>query len=145
MNLTEKDIQRYWIFLPTRQDNSCWQWQGATAGLGYGQLRIENCNVSAHRIAWYLEHGDIPDNTLILHHCDNTSCCNPAHLYAGTHSDNLHDAWERGRRTRTLQTKNKHLYPRIREEAAQGIKPTTLAIKYNLSCRQVNRIIQSAQ
>ena len=55
---------------------------------------------SAHRLAWEAANGPIPAGLLVLHHCDNPPCCNPAHLYVGTAKDNARDCKARGRRAK---------------------------------------------
>jgi transcriptional regulator with XRE-family HTH domain len=73
----------------------CWVWTGPANEKrgGYGRWR----RALAHRHSWELANGPIPDGLWILHHCDNPPCVNPAHLYAGTHLDNMRDMAERGR------------------------------------------------
>lgn len=53
--------------------------------------------VKAHRKAWELLHGPIPDGLLVLHTCDNPPCIRPDHLFLGTHRDNQQDKWAKGR------------------------------------------------
>lgn len=59
--------------------------------------RWELCNVRAHRLAFQLVKGPIPEGLSILHSCDNPPCCNPAHLTAGTTKENVQDAISKGR------------------------------------------------
>jgi len=74
-------------------DDACWIWNGYKLTSGYGQYY----HVGAHRVAWIETHGDIPDNLLVCHHCDNPSCVNPKHLFLGTHRDNTQDMIAKGR------------------------------------------------
>lgn len=78
--------------------DDCWPFDGATNGYGYGRLTVDGKPQAAHRLAYELEHGEIPAGLFVLHRCDNPPCCNPAHLYLGTHADNMRDMDERGRR-----------------------------------------------
>lgn len=52
----------------------------------------------AHRVAYILTKGDIPDGLLILHSCGNRRCCNPAHLRQGTQSENVKQEWDQYRK-----------------------------------------------
>ena len=51
----------------------------------------------AHRVAWEVEHGPIPDGMIIMHICDNRACVNLKHLKLGTHKDNQQDSINKGR------------------------------------------------
>lgn len=77
-------------------NNTCWEWYGSL-NKGYGDIHIDSKRIKSHRLAYELYIGDILDNKLILHHCDNPICCNPDHLYAGTPLDNMTDAMKRNR------------------------------------------------
>jgi hypothetical protein len=80
-----------------RLDTMCWEWAGAKHRFGYGMLRINGAAVTAHRTSWTVFNGDIPDGMSVLHRCDNPCCCNPEHLFLGTHADNMADMTAKGR------------------------------------------------
>lgn len=75
----------------------CWLWTAAAfKRTGYGQVRLGAMR-RAHRAAWFLTHGDIPAGLFVLHTCDVRLCVNPAHLYLGSHVENMADRSKRGR------------------------------------------------
>lgn len=78
--------------------SGCWEWTGSRNENGYGQISLgPGPIVKAHRAAWMVYRGPIPDGIQVLHHCDNPPCCNPDHLYLGTPADNSRDRISRGR------------------------------------------------
>ena len=64
---------------------------------GYGTFGFDGKVRKAHRVAYILTFGEIPEGHHILHSCDNPACVNPAHLRPGTRADNMQDALKRGR------------------------------------------------
>jgi HNH endonuclease len=90
--------ERIWNLIDVRGPDECWEWQGTRASLrgGYGVINADGRLLRVHR--WVLEQstGPLPRAILACHHCDNPPCCNPAHLYAGSHRDNAVDASARG-------------------------------------------------
>lgn len=82
----------------------CWPWMGAFLNrhsrFRYGELTRFGKLLLAHRVAWELTNGPIPEGKLILHSCDNPPCCSPAHLRAGTEADNVTDMIAKGRNPR---------------------------------------------
>jgi hypothetical protein len=81
----------------TEKSAGCWLWTGARNRQGYGHVGDHYHTRFAHRVAYELARGPIPDGLMICHRCDNPRCVNPAHLYAGTAVDNARDAVDRGR------------------------------------------------
>ena len=78
-------------------EGDCWNWQRTTNDDGYPMLRVAGRMVYAHRLAYELAIGPVPDGLHILHSCDNPRCINPAHLSPGTRSQNMKECSERGR------------------------------------------------
>lgn len=78
--------------------NGCWVWSGYRCDKGYGRVTFaRHAWVYAHRLMWVLAHGLVPDGLFVLHRCDNPACCNPEHLFVGTHADNMRDMHAKGR------------------------------------------------
>ncbi len=75
----------------------CWEWTASTYHTGYGKFRIGDSESAAHRVAWMLVFGEIPEGKMVLHKCDNRKCIRPSHLFLGNALINLHDAIAKGR------------------------------------------------
>lgn len=73
----------------------CWEWSGLRSARGYG--RFGHDSRRAHRIAWELTFGPVPDGLLVCHTCDNPPCIRPEHLFLGTDADNARDMVAKGR------------------------------------------------
>lgn len=89
--------QRFWSHVDkSGGPESCWPWTSSINPDGYGSFRFhtyrKSWSVTAHRVAYELSKGELPAGTEICHSCNNRSCQNPAHLYAGTHTQNMHDS-----------------------------------------------------
>ena len=104
MFITQAGIDRFHSKITRGESpDDCWQWLGDKTGNGYGQLYIrynrKSYYYSAHRVSFVLANGYEPDD-MVLHSCDNRACCNPAHLRAGSHADNMLD--------RTIRSRGNH-------------------------------------
>ena len=83
-----------------KRASGCWEWTGRRSEAGYGVVQIDNGTGTARvtRMIYALCIADVPEHLLVCHHCDFPPCCNPAHLFLGTHSDNARDMVAKGRR-----------------------------------------------
>ena len=87
---------RFWSKVDT--SGECWTWTADLDDHGYGRLGIGRKRIEpAHRVAWTLANGPIPEGLRVLHHCDNPPCVRPDHLFLGTQADNMADMMAKGR------------------------------------------------
>lgn len=82
---------RFWP--KVRRTRTCWVWTGATRG-GYGSFEVGGrkrpCNyILAHRFAFQLANGEIPQGLELDHLCRNQLCVRPSHLEVVTHRENM--------------------------------------------------------
>ena len=67
---------------------SCWLWQGKLTHDGYGRFGSDSRQY-AHRYAYDMVVGQIPEGMELDHLCETPACVNPAHLKVVTHRANL--------------------------------------------------------
>lgn len=81
-----------------KRENGCIEWRGPFAHNGYGRTYLANKKrCAAHRLAWILSVGPIPEGLFVLHKCDNPKCCGVDHLFLGTLQENSDDMMRKGR------------------------------------------------
>lgn len=90
-------LEKAGLRFPIIEEGECWNWGRAKDHAGRGRLWVNGKITLAHRAVWATVNGPIPDGRIICHHCDNPTCIRPAHLYAGTHQDNVSDMMRRQR------------------------------------------------
>ena len=96
---------RFWNKVDRAGLDECWEWNAGKSSGGYGTFFVDGKSVSAHRLAWQFEFGEIPNgdrigSSCICHSCDNPGCVNPAHLFHGTQKENMVDRELKGRGNR---------------------------------------------
>jgi hypothetical protein len=74
--------------LYTDKAGDCWLWTATQNPSGYGQIKVGGKMVRAHRVAYELEHGPIPDGLIIDHICHTPACVRPEHLRPATRKQN---------------------------------------------------------
>ena len=87
--LTTEQEERFWSQVDRRFDDQCWNWLTYKDDENYGYFFYNGMKRRAHRIAYTLIRGVIPDGLTIDHICMNRSCCNPAHMDAITIRENI--------------------------------------------------------
>lgn len=135
----------FWSFVKIGGADECWPWTGPTRGeqVKYGGLTFRGKHEGAHRVAWILTNGELPAlpgadyrGTCVLHRCDFGLCCNPGHLFLGTHDDNMKDKASKGRDT----NKNKKHCRHGHERNERNTYVTSSGLRM---CRVCNRIRQA--
>ena len=166
MGMRDREFSKhFWANIDVRGPHDCWLWKRSVTIWGYGQTHyFDECGkvrgIGAHRAAYILTNGAVPDGMCVCHRCDNRICCNPAHLFLGTKGDNNRDRAAKGRTSRKTgfylrrqrgeaNTKAKLTEAqvlRIRElRTSSGYTHAALARMFGISEPQVFNIVHGKQ
>jgi hypothetical protein len=144
-------VDRLWNKI--ERTESCWWFLGAKDSSGYGLVkdgigRRHQRAFKAHRLAYMLFYGPIPDGMQVCHHCDHPACVNPEHLFLGTLLDNMHDRDRKGRLHHVVgegcpQSKLTRMQVEFIKDLVlvHHMRPSFVAKQYDLSQTSVSRIV----
>lgn len=94
---TATDVFRF-IDTNDNDPNVCWPWTGSVGGRdGRGYITIDGKKQLAHRVVYTIFKGEIAEDMVIRHRCNNPICCNPTHLLIGTRGQNEDDKYDSDR------------------------------------------------
>lgn len=149
-------MERFWSKVEVRGADECWPWTAASTRSGnnpelrYGMFWFGERVQKAHRVAYILTFGRLSDETVLCHSCDYGLCCNPAHLWEGTHGDNARDREAKNRGNRPPKPKGEDppmakLDARtvrwMRQQYQQGVTTTELAEQTEVGRKHVWAIV----
>jgi hypothetical protein len=139
--------RQFWARVAPPNERGCTLWTAGTQRSGYGQWAIGNRHIGAHRYAWEVTNGPIPDGLFVCHVCDTPGCCNVHHLFLGTAKENTADMFSKGRARRTfgMARKNTKLtdvqVAEIRMRGRAGERQAVLAIEFGVSRSYVSILL----
>jgi len=127
---------RFWEKTKKSDSNDCILWIGAKDGEGYGRFRLGKKLVSAHRFIYFHINPLASTSDNILHTCDNPSCVNINHLYAGGQKENLQEALKKER----LNTKLSKEQIEIIRDRGNYRTAKSLAAEFQVDVSTINQI-----
>lgn len=146
--------ERLWERVQRADGDGCWEFIGSRQKFGHGLIGVNGRVVKAHRLAWELTYGPIPDGMLVCHRCDNPPCCRPDHLFLGTARDNTQDAIVKNRRgAPPVRRGEQHPHRKlagsdvveIRRLLGLGSPQKDLAARFGIGAAQMSRIANGKQ
>ena len=147
LEMTESEQRRFWS--KVQKTDNCWLWNSNKVRGGYGQFSFRRGKSYAHRISWETVHGLVPVGFELCHKCDVPSCVNPAHLFLGTHTQNMRDCVSKGRNVN--QRGQKHGMAKLtdadvieirRRFETERVSKRTLSVEFGISDVMVGLIIR---
>jgi hypothetical protein len=149
--MNAEDLRRFMGYVRRDGCSGCWEWTGTKNPLGYGKFHLEGkSGCLAHRVSYQHYFGNVSAGSGVLHRCDNPSCVNPDHLFAGTQADNMRDCSRKGRvRTSDRSGENNQHAKLTRNRAAVirqryfmgGVTMKNLAEEFDVSEATISRVV----
>ena len=141
MTQWESDLARFEAKFERVTESGCWMWTAAIfPARGYGAFCFEDEQL-AHRVAWRLYRGSIPEGMFVLHRCDVPACVNPDHLFLGDQTENMADKVRKGRQSKGAGTGSaKIVEDKVAAIIADGRKQKEIASEYGVSQSTVSAI-----
>jgi len=87
----QRAADRFWRRVAKADGSACWLWTGARFHFGHGAFKVAGRTLKAHRVAYVLTYGPIPNNNVVRHRCDTPPCVRPDHLLLGSQVENVAD------------------------------------------------------
>lgn len=147
------------LLAKVEKTESCWNWIGAMKANGYGAFWFNQSPGYAHRAAWEMANGPIPEGMLIDHLCFNHACVNASHMRlttqkqnqenrAGQRSDNTSGyrgvSWKRGRWTAEFHHHGRSVYVGRFDDVEEANRAVIAARNEIFTHNELDRITKKA-
>lgn len=143
--ISEKHKANFWAKIIKREDSDCWDWSGFKDKNGYPRMVVNKNPLRGNRISYLIHFGFLTPGKLILHSCDNPSCCNPSHLSEGSPKDNTDDRERRGRSAKGQKIKRSKLtedqVKNIRDLRSKGASYSNLCDQFGVNITAVFSVV----
>ena len=149
--MDEKTVARFWSKVDrSGGPEACWLWTAFRDPAGYGRLKVGSASRLAHRVSFVISNGEIPHGLGVCHRCDVRCCVRPAHLFTGTHAENIADRCAKGRTSRQgapVGARNGNaaiddrIVREIRQLAAEGMRHREISEMFGVHRMTVRRVV----